>query len=70
VADYVTIGQVAQKLGKSVRTVKRWWLSGQTCLEVWAPHHLVGKAGICFTKRSVKDFIEKGSVKPEEWAPE
>jgi transposase len=67
VADYMTIGQVAMRFGVSVRTVKNWWLTGKTCLVVWRPHHLVGRSGISFTKKSVKEFEEKGQLKPEEW---
>lgn len=66
-AEYMTIGQLATRLGVSVRTVKNWWLSGKTCLEVWRPHHLVGSSGIRFTKKSVTRFEEIGRVKPCEW---
>lgn len=64
---YMAIGQVAARLGVSVRTVKNWWLSGKTCLEVWRPHHLVGGSGIRFTRKSVEEFEEKGKQTPEQW---
>lgn len=63
----MTISQVAQRLGVSARTVKNWWLSGKTCLEVWCPHHLVGKSGLRFSRASVDEFMEKGKQKPAEW---
>ncbi len=65
---YMSIGQVAQRLGVSPRTVKNWWLSGSTCLEVWCPHHLVGSSGIRFIRKSVDDFEAKGNRKPEDYS--
>lgn len=64
---YMSIGEVARRLGVSPRTVKNWWLSGGTCLQVWCPHHLLGSAGLRFTRKSVDDFEQKGNVKPEEY---
>jgi hypothetical protein len=66
----MTIGQVAMRFGVSTRTVKRWWLSGKTCLEYWGPHHIIGKTGMKFTKKSVIAFAEKGSLDPKEWDSE
>lgn len=63
----MSIGQVAQRLGVSPRTVKNWWLSGSTCLEMWCPHHLVGATGLRFTRKSVDEFEQKGTVKPDEY---
>jgi len=66
-SPYITIGQVAQKLGVHPRTVKNYWMSGKTCLEVWCPSHLIGKTGLKFTRKSVEEFIRQGQVKPEEY---
>lgn len=65
---YMSIGQVAARFGVSERTIKNWWLTGETCLELWRPHHLVGTSGIRFTRKSVDEFEEKGKQTPEEWA--
>lgn len=66
-SPYLTIGQVAQKLGVSTRTVRNWWLSGKTSLQAWCPGHMVGKSGLKFTRKSVEVFVAQGHVKPEEY---
>ena len=64
---YMTIGQVAQRFGVSTRTVKRWWLSGASGLDVWGPHHLIGTTGLRFTRKSVDNFEQKGNVRADEY---
>lgn len=63
----MTIDQVAQRFGVSTRTIKNWWLSGRTCLEVFCPHHLIGRTGLKFTRKSVDEFAAKSRVKPDEY---
>lgn len=64
---YMTIAQVAIRFGVSTRTVKNWWLSRRTCLEVWCPNHLIGTAGLRFTRKSVEVFEVQGHLKPDEY---
>jgi transposase len=64
---YMSIGQVATRFGVSVRTVKNWYLSGRTALEVWCPAHLIGTTGLRFTKKSVEVFESQGQRKPQDY---
>ena len=64
---YITIGQLARKFEVSERTIKNWWLSGRTCLELFCPRHLIGSTGLRFTRKSVEVFEAECHVKPEEY---
>ncbi len=67
---YMRIDEVAKRFEVHPRTVKRWWLSGKTCLKVWCPVHLVGSRGLFFLTDSVDEFERTGMVNPEEWEEE
>jgi hypothetical protein len=54
------------RFGVSVRTIKRWFVDGRTCLEAWQPDHMIGKCGLRFTKKSVMSFEQKNRIKPED----
>lgn len=66
---YLRIDEVAVMFGVHVRTVKRWWESGKTCLVAWHPSHRICR-GLLFSVESVRQFEASGQVSPENWIEE
>lgn len=64
---YITIGQLAKRFEVSERTIKNWWLSGKTSLELFCPRHLIGSSGLRFTRKSVEVFEVECHVRPEDY---
>ena len=67
VKRYMRIDEVAVRFDVHVRTVRRWWLSGKTCLKAWHPDHRIGARGLRFTTESVDAFEAGGALLPEEY---
>jgi len=67
VKRYMTLVEVAARFGVHVRTIRRWWLSGKTCLKAWNPDHRIGSRGLRFTTESVDAFELSGVILPEEY---
>lgn len=63
---YMRIDEVAEMFGVHVRTVKRWWESGKTCLVAWHPTHRICR-GLLFSAESVRQFEATGQIFPENW---
>lgn len=66
VKKYLRIDEVAQMFDVTPRTVRNWWISGQTCLQAWHPGGAIGGKGLRFTADSVTEFEKRGMKKPEE----
>ena len=66
VKRYMRIDEVAGRFNVSTRTVRRWWLSGRTCLDAWHPEHRIGSKGLRFTIESVDKFEVNGQILQEE----
>lgn len=64
---YMRIDEVADRFGVSSRTIRRWWLSGNTCLKAWCPDHRLGNKGLRFLADSVDAFEKGGILLPEEY---
>ena len=64
---YMRADEVAERFGVHVRTLKNWWLAGNTCLVAWHPDHRIGGKGLRFTTESVEAFERQGKVTPENW---
>jgi hypothetical protein len=67
VKRYMRIDEVAGRFDVSTRTVRRWFLSGKTCLEAWHPAQRIGSKGLRFTVASVEEFEKRGLFSPLEW---
>ena len=66
VKRYMRIDEVAGRFGVTTRTVRRWFLAGNTCLEAFRPAGCIGTRGIRFTIESVEQFERTGLVDPAE----
>lgn len=64
---YMKPGEVAARFGVHVKTIRRWWLSGKTCLKAWHPDHRIGAKGLLFTTESVLQLESEGVLLPEEY---
>jgi hypothetical protein len=64
---YLRIDEVAVRFGVQPRTVRRWWLSGKTCLRAWHPDHRIGSKGLRFIAESVDEFESDGMMLPENY---
>lgn len=64
---YMRLDEVAERFGVTSRTVRRWWLSGKTCLKAWHPDHRIGSKGLRFTIESVEEFENGGMILPADF---
>ena len=64
---YMRIDEVAIRFDVTARTVRRWWLSGKTCLVAWHPDHRIGSKGLRFTVESVDEFERSGTIQPDDY---
>lgn len=62
-----SVNEVALILGVSPRTVRRWWLSGRTCLQAWTPPGCESARSLRFTTESVEQFECEGRICPDEY---
>lgn len=66
VKKYLRIDEVAQMFDVTPRTVRNWWISGQTCLQAWHPGGAIGGKGLRFTAESVQQFEQRGMQQPQD----
>lgn len=64
--NWVSLQELASFFEVSPKTIKAWWLSGETCLQMFQAIKS-GQHCLRFTAESCVKFVEDGFVAPEDF---